>query len=138
MKSFWLYLILAGLPILGITLILFIGRDLQAPASVKGTWLITGLAQSEVEDACGVTLSWQGQPQMLVSQSGPDLIIALNDSDHTTLKGYLDDLSISAQEAGSSATPGGLGLTAEVDRQAEPDHMYGTLTSNQCAGPIPF
>jgi hypothetical protein len=72
--------------------------------------------------------------QMVISQSGPELLIVFNDAAHTAMTGTLSGLSIAAETSGAS-TPV-LRLTADVDRQSEPHQLSGSLQAVGCNGPL--
>ena len=68
--------------------------------------------------------------QMVISQSGTDLLIVFNDAAHTGMTGSLSGLSIAAET--SSASTFELQLAAEVDRQVEPHRLSGSLQASGC------
>jgi hypothetical protein len=133
-KTITHYLLFVGLPLLGVLVALGIGRDLSAPVAVHGTWALAIPLQPALE--CQVFAGWNGEMQMAISQSGPDLIIGFSDKTLPGLTGSLTGLSISAA-TGSGAVPQ-LQLTAEVERHGDSDRVLGSLQANGCDEPLDF
>ncbi len=134
LKTIFQYLLFVGLPLLGVLGALGIGRNLGAPAAVHGTWALAIPLQPALE--CQVFAGWNGETQMAISQSGPNLIIVFSDKPLPGLTGSLTGLSISAA-TGSGAAPQ-LQLTAEVERQGDPDRLLGSLQASGCDQPLDF
>jgi hypothetical protein len=133
-KTLLQYLLFVGFPLLGVLGALGIGRNLSAPAAVHGTWALAIPQQPALQ--CQVFTGWNGEMQMAISQSGPDLIIVFSDKAHTALTGSLTGLSISAA-TGSGAVPQRQ-LTADVYRMSEPNRMGGSLLAMGCDTPLNF
>lgn len=134
LKTILQYMLFVGLPLLGVLGALGIGRNLSAPAAVHGTWALAIPLQPALE--CQVFAGWNGETQMAISQSGPDLIIVFSDDTLPGLTGSLTGPSISAA-TGSGAVPQ-LQLIAEVDRQSDPDRLLGSLQASGCGQPLDF
>ena len=135
MKPVLLYLVLVGIPILGILGLLQVGQTLSAPISVAGTWNAQLSLPSQLDSAAGDPLIHPGPTLLNISQSGPDLLIAFDDDQKTTLVGHVRDMTIDASffRDGRAATNSTSSATrtidfhARVDRQTEPDRLVGVL-----------
>jgi hypothetical protein len=121
-KLFISYLLLVGIPILGVFGLLRLGANLAAPVAVAGEWLLAEAPYS----GCMSDLVWEQPPKMAIAQSGRLLVVSLNDANHSVLTGKLDGLAISA-ESGSR-----LWLRAAVDKSADPYQMQVELTVSGC------
>ena len=87
LKTIFQYLLFVGLPLLGVLVALALGRNLGAPAAVHGTWALAIPLQPALQ--CQVFAGWNGETQMAISQSGPDLIIVFSDKALPGLTGSL-------------------------------------------------
>lgn len=132
MKSFLQYAALVGIFVLGVLGILRLGHSLQAPASVGGNWTLQLTLPPGLDPACTLALPGTDSAVLEISQSGPELVLTLNDANQTTFSGQLAGLKINA----SSKQEPGWQLEADVDRQPEPDRLVGTLASGSCAASI--
>jgi hypothetical protein len=126
------YVLLVGVPLLGLAGVLKAGHALTAPISVDGTWTL----QTDTATLCGWTLQ---NPVLTISQSGRDLVVGLNNGLNAagtgTLAGATMDAALplpatAADHCGSDAT---LALRAAIDSKAEPKTMLGTISVNGCA-----
>jgi hypothetical protein len=134
MKTVFQYFILVGVSVLGILGILRLGQGLKAPASVGGVWSLQWANPVSVKSNCP-SISFEAEsPEILISQSGPAVVITLHDATQTTFSGRLSELTIDARAKRNPQ----LHLVASIDRQVEPDQLQGVLTSNQCAVAINF
>ena len=70
MKVLGQYIIMVGIPLLCMLGILWAGADLQAPQSVGGVWAVSIVSFSD--QGCEGYHAWQGEPQLVISQSGSD------------------------------------------------------------------
>ena len=82
-KTLLQYLLFVGLPLLGVLVALALGRNLGAPAAVHGTWALAIPQQPALQ--CQAFAGWNGETQMAISQSGPDLIIVFSDKALTSV-----------------------------------------------------
>ena len=140
MKVLLLYLVLVGLPVAGVFGIVWLGRDLKPPISVGGAWSV------ELSNRTGVTLpcyAFSSSKELIlhVSQSGPHLVLTLNDQNATGLSGELNGTSLTAKSLEKIAlTPGAPGqstaiqLQANIDRLPGLERLRGTLTVANCPG----
>jgi len=133
MKPVLLYLVLVGIPILGILGLLQVGQTLSAPISVAGTWNAQLSLPSQLDSAAGDPLIHPGPTLLNISQSGPRLFLAFNDDQKTTLVGNVQDMTIDASvfrdgRANSSSLAATIiHFHGKVNRQTEPDRLVGVL-----------
>ncbi|MEO8295120.1 MAG: hypothetical protein ABI613_06345 [Gemmatimonadota bacterium] len=73
MKVMLLYLVLVGLPILGVSMIVKAGGRIVPPISVGGIWRLAA-----VQDSSCRGMPFPDTLVMTVAQSGPELIVHLN------------------------------------------------------------
>ena len=141
------YILLVGLPLLGLVGILKSGRRLAAPFSVDGDWKIESDSHPAVS-SCGNFLSSVSNAPLSISQSGKSLVVTLRGGTKTTT-GTLDGKTVRAQFAGTvrSGTDksgaaecgdGSLTLAATLDPLAEPRTLSGTLSIEGCGSCAPL
>lgn len=89
---FVLYLVMVGLPFLGVLAVLELGSSVEAPVRVAGEWQIDGELESNLDTPCAPLLSRFYAPVISISQSGKFLEIALpNRSRDRLLGSFADD-----------------------------------------------
>jgi hypothetical protein len=134
------YVLLVGLPLLGLAGVLRSGRSLNAPFSVDGSWKIDAGAAHLSAAPCGDFLSSVSNSPVSISQSGTSLVIALGGK---TTTGTLTGKTIKAQFAGANSpnatdcSDRALALTATLDPLTEPRTMSGRLSVEGCASCAP-
>src|SRR5688500_11787358 len=101
LRSFIVYVVLVGLPLIGVAGALYLGERLAAPASVKGRWRLE--ASAPCMSGLGETLS--------IVQSGPDVQLTFNAAAPLTVPGRVSGLQIEATDAA-----GTLALEATLDQ----------------------
>jgi hypothetical protein len=116
------YLLLVGVPVLGLLGILEAGRGISAPLSIGGDWAI------ELDPAARCANSPAGlrQPALSISQSGTQALITLNDGHATTLDATVQGATLAA---GS--------LTAAISGKPGERVLEGTMNFDGCA-PVTF
>jgi hypothetical protein len=135
------YILLVGLPLLGLVGVLRSGRKLSAPISVDGTWKINADNAVLANYPCSSVPSFLDAP-LLISQSGKSLAISLGKA-KTVATGLLENRSLKAsvpQGTDSSSPACGadfFALTAMVDPMSEPRSLSGTLSAPGCASCAP-
>jgi hypothetical protein len=132
MKTVLQYAVLVGASIIVILGILHVGRNLKAPASVGGRWTLQVTKSQDSDPACDPLSSISFPPELLISQSGPELVLTINNAEKITYTGKLDGLKINARSNHEPAWQ----FVAEIDRQVEPDQLSGSLRSDECAAAI--
>ena len=132
------YILLVGLPLVGLAGVLKTGRHLTAPISVDGTWKVEATA-SHASTPCDQAIASLLSSNLIVSQSGRSLELTLGEGNKIDFPGQLEGDNITA-----SLMPG-LGcrddqpvtLTASVDAKSEPKGLAGTLKCASCP-PLEF
>jgi hypothetical protein len=145
MKAVLHYLLLVGMPVLGVFALLRAGERLTAPVSVGGTWNLEIDSQFVDSPACTTLSSQSEQPVLTISQSGPHLRLTFNDEGKTMLVGEIDDTTIVANAIRQPAAgdtrdnhAAVIHFEAIVNRQTEPDRLEGTLIMNDCRVSAPL
>jgi len=136
MKPILLYLVLVGLPILGIFALLRAGQKLSAPISLAGTWNARLNLETPPDSSVREVPIHPGPAVLSITQSGPHVFLTFDDLQKTTLVGKVQDLTIDASFIPASGGPtntSGPATTAiyfhgRVDRQTEPDRLLGVIT----------
>ena len=138
MKALLLYVVLVGVPIAGVFGIVWLGRDLKPPISVGGAWSME-LGNRPVDALPCNAFASSKSLTLNVSQSGPYLVLSLNDQNATRLSGEANGASITAASpeqmtTGSPGAANAIQLQANIDRQPGQDRLQGTLTVANCPG----
>jgi hypothetical protein len=134
------YILLVGLPLLGLAGVLRSGRSLKAPFSVDGAWNVDAGAGHATAAPCEAFLSSVFNSQVSISQSGTSLVIGLAGK---TTTGTLSWRTIQAQFSGADnptatdCSDRGLVLSAALDPLAEPRTLSGRLSFEGCASCAP-
>ena len=137
------YILLVGLPLLGLAGVLRTGRTLTAPISIDGTWKIEADPGRIATQPCAQSASVFSS--FVISQSGTTFVLTLNNAAKTVASGVLDGKSLKAsvvpaqESAGKSGCSGDqpLTLTATVDPATEPKSMNGLVSVTGCASCVP-
>ena len=130
-KPVLLYLVLVGIPVLGILGLLQVGQTLSAPISLAGTWS-AHLDAPNGNSIAGNHLLHAGPTVLNISQSGPQVTLAFNDDQKTTLVGNVRAMDINAVGSGQDGATGksattSIYLTAKLERQTEPARLAGIV-----------
>jgi len=126
------YILLVGVPLLGLAGVLKAGHALTAPISIDGSWTLA------TSPATGFGQTLQNSV-LTISQSGNGLVVSINGGLNTTGAGTLAGATVdaalplpatAAYQCGNDAT---LALNAAIDSKAEPKTMLGTISVKGCA-----
>ena len=130
------YILLVGLPLLGLVGVLRSGRRLTAPLSVDGTWKIEADARSIAGHACTSLPTLLTSP-LVLSQSGRDLEVSFKGK--LPSPGTLDNnnLKSSIPVAGDPSCGNSVMLAAVVDPLSEPRSLAGQFSFPECSGCAP-
>jgi|SRR5579863_6581136 len=128
------YVLLVGLPLLGLAGVLKAGYALTAPISVDGLWTL----ETDTAELCGHTLQ---HSVLTVSQSGKNLVVYFNHDPNGTDRGTatLAGASLQAMLPLPALGPNYCGRDASlemkgvVDSKGEPKTMLGTISVKGCA-----
>jgi hypothetical protein len=139
MRAILLYILLVGIPVLGVVGILRLGQGLRPPTSVGGTWVVE-IGRPAVEaPSCIAEHLGSHHLVLSISQSGTHLLVTLSGEKRTTLEGEIKDGSITAgshRRLGAGAEAPGedvaaIGFHATVDRREKTDRLLGMLTFSE-------
>jgi len=134
------YILLVGLPLLGLAGVLRFGRGLSAPISVSGVWKLGADGALLPAGKCGKGLASLQNALLTISQSGKELIVSVNNEslaigsgvmEGTTLKATLPLLETPTKEP-ICGSDNGIMLTATVDPKLDPRSMQGTISFREC------
>ena len=137
------YILLVGLPLVGLAGVLRSGRSLNAPFSIDGAWKVDAGAAHLSSAPCGDFLSSVSDSPLTISQSGTSLVIGLGGK---TTTGTLAGKTVKAQFAvaenpkAADCSDHSLTLTATLDPLTEPRTLRGRLTVESCesCAPVEF
>ena len=139
MKAVLLYLVLVGAPVAGIYGIVCLGQDLKPPMSVAGAWTVELAPRAPDTPPCKGFVVSSKSLILKVTQSGPHLLLTLNDQSATRLSGEVNFESLSARSPEEVETrQGATGITssievqAGIDRHSGVDRLSGTFTFANC------
>jgi hypothetical protein len=138
------YVLLVGLPVVGLAGVLKRGRSITAPISIDGTWTLQADPGSLAALACGKSPALSDLA-MAISQSGGSLTLTLGNGTKSPASGVLvgrtlkasilpswsDDAECSGRE---------LSLVANVDPTSNPRSLSGTISLSDCTAcqPVEF
>jgi len=135
------YILLVGLPLLGLVGVLRSGRGLVAPISVDGVWKFVTDGPNPPAGMCGKSLASIQDSLVTISQSGSRLTLTLNNGSTATGSGVIERTSLNAtvplswqpmNEPGCGSNTVVM-LSATVNPKAEARAMQGTISVNDCA-----
>jgi hypothetical protein len=142
------YVVLVGLPMLGVLEALQLGRGLRAPTRVVGKWVLQPDASYTGGSNCVKLLSLLKDPVLSMSQSGTHLVLSFNDGLKTSLTGSIEQTSLAASvssqpesSVGEAGCDGGrIYLKAIVEGEPEQQRLSGTLMMPGCheCSPVSF
>jgi hypothetical protein len=142
------YILLVGLPILGLVGVLKRGRSLTAPISVDGVWQVQADPVQVAALPCGKTLAYTPDTALAISQSGRNFTLTLVNGPKSSGSGVLDGTALKASVVPSAAwsEEAGCGngrelsLVATVDPKSDPRSLAGMLSVSNCpsCAPVKF
>jgi hypothetical protein len=142
------YILLVGLPILGLAGILKRGHKITAPVSVDGVWKLHADTAHLAALPCGKSLASAPDIAMAISQSGGNFTWSLVDGPKSAGSGVLDGatlrIAVVPSVPWSSEADCGRGhefmLLATVDPKTNPRSLTGTISLNDCpsCSPVEF
>jgi len=152
------YVLFVGFPILILLGILRIGRTLSAPVSVNGNWKVEAASTAPVDGHCPIAGPFNDNSFFVISQSGPNLRVALSGSKSTGVvasgtiasgmiaagviaDGTIDGKTVKVSIPSLRSNPANSNcggdqshiLLATVDANAEPRTLTGSLSADHCA-----
>ena len=131
------YVFLVALPIAGLAGILRSGRNLKAPASIDGVWMINTVRTVETPSSCVSTFGLNVDAQVALSQSGRNFEIS---TDKITGTGIVEGSTLRAslrsvrprRAVANCGSNDSLILTATLDAAASPHALSGVLSVPGC------
>jgi hypothetical protein len=148
------YVLLVGLPIVGLVGVLKSGRNLSAPISVDGVWQLQANSAQLASLPCGKALGDSSNTTLSISQSGKNFSLGFgtinpSDGSRSVASGVIEGTRLRASlpaARAASAADGGcvqgreLTLVATVNPKADPRSLAGTLSINDCpsCAPVEF
>jgi hypothetical protein len=129
------YVLLVGIPLLGVAGVLGAGRRLTAPISIAGSWDLQIDPSTNQAQSCVARLGFTRPTILDISQSGRYLTLTLNNQTKVGLQGTLQGKTVAANLTSpleASCGPAGLSLRAEVDPKDGPRIMSGILSFDGC------
>jgi hypothetical protein len=129
------YILLVGLPVLGLVGVLKTGRGVVAPISLDGTWTLQADPLRLASLPCGKSLTTS---DLSISQSGGNFTLSLTNGPKSAASGVLvgNTLKASLFPSLSDDTDCGRGhelaLLATVDPNATPRSLIGTISLSDC------
>jgi hypothetical protein len=135
------YILLVGLPLLGLASVLRTGRALSAPISVDGVWKFGMDGADLPAGRCSRSLASLQDSLVTISQSGKGLTLSLDNGSRAAGSGVIEGTALNAAFPLSavSANEPGCGaasvftLAATIDPKSEPRSMLGTISVDGCA-----
>ena len=143
MKAVLLYLVLVGAPFAGIYGIVCLGQDLKPPMSVAGAWNVELTPRTADTVPCkGFNVSSKSLI-LKVTQTGPHLVLTLNDQSATRLSGEVNFESLTARSLEETETRQGASsvqMQGNIERHSGVERMSGTFTFANCpaGSELPF
>jgi hypothetical protein len=139
MKRVFNYLMLVGIPLLGVMGVLRVGQSLPAMLCMHGPWTVE-TSQQATSPSCTEQRRQVEPLAFSISQSGPRLSISLDNERKDVLQGRIDDTDVIATVphfSGTSFLTNETGtniveLRATLDRQATPARLWGVLSFSKC------
>src|SRR5712691_211038 len=138
------YILLVGLPLLGLAGVLRTGRNRIAPISVDGVWKIETDAGRLAALSCNKSAS--AFSSVVISQSGKSLALTFNNPTKISALATLEGKSLKATIVPARDASGKSGceddqplmLTATVDPNTEPRSLTGVISMNGCPSCSPL
>jgi hypothetical protein len=140
------YILLVGLPIVGLVGVLRTGRTLKAPISVDGSWQLQADPVQLATLPCGKALM-EEDAALVISQSGNNFTLGISNGAKSSGSGLIEGRNVtasitpSADWSGQAACVGNeLSLIATVDPTADPRLLIGKLSAKNCSScePVEF
>jgi hypothetical protein len=133
------YVLLVGLPLLGLLGILKVGRTLTAPRSLAGLWRIEKINRASSLPCANAAVAAK-DAWVRVSQSGKQLVFTLEALPRMSALGVLEGQTVRASlqpsvlDVSATCAEGrSLTLTATVGSDRESDILAGAVSVDGCA-----
>ena len=134
------YVLLVGLPVVGLLGVLKSGRALKAPPSIDGVWQLHSDASQLAALPGGKMLAENPDAAFAISQSGRNFTLSLPNGAKSVSSGVLDGTALKASialaedwSANENCGDRRLTLTATLDPDANPRTLTGELSVIHCS-----
>jgi hypothetical protein len=133
-KPVVLYLLFVGIPLLGLIVVLQLGRLVRPTPSVDGKWRVD--AQGQLATALMCRDSIPGNEQWLfdVTQSGQHVTLRLENARDVVLRGNLERGVVEASARQKDGSPA-IRLNAQIEPPRAPQTLVGKLGIADCPAP---
>jgi hypothetical protein len=140
------YILLVGLPLLGLAGVLRTGRSLSAPISVGGVWKPEANSGNLSSHPCDKTLSFLVNSSWAISQSGKSVVLSFDDPTRTIMSGALEGKALRASAVSARDPKSNSGcrddqrftMIATVDPSTEPRSLTGRVAVDGCEACAPL
>jgi hypothetical protein len=142
------YVVLVGLPMLGLMAVLNTGQRLRAPNSVDGVWKVETDISRLSSLPCLTSVSLLRNTSVVISQSGKSLVLSLDHGSKATASGFIEGNTLTASvlppvEYASETGCGSdrlLTVSATLKGSARPRSLIGAFAVEGCAScpPVEF
>ena len=138
MKASRLYAPMVGIPLIGVLIILHVGRRLEAAPAIHGAWRVRSAASTAGTAGCVGNLTADSIHTIVVSQSGPRATLQLQSVD----AGVWANATVRIADHTATGTvdgpwPGNCAghvvLTLRFAARPAADSAYGTIADTTCA-----
>ena len=133
------YVLLVGIPLLGLLGALRLGRYLTAPTSVDGVWEISEDPEGSTPDECAESTDRGRKMALTISQSGSNLVASLSSDSLNTADGQIADntitipsLNVTNPDKNNCGKGRLFSLVATVSQATSPAKMDGLFVAQGC------
>lgn len=138
MKASRLYAPMVGVPLIGVLIILHLGRRLEAAPAIHGAWRVRSAASTAGTAGCVANVTADSVHAVFASQSGPRVALQVQSVDAgiwanaaLLITGHTATGTVSGPWPGDCA--GRVVLTLRFPDRAVADSAYGTIADTTCA-----
>lgn len=125
------YILLVGLPLLGLAGVLRTGRHLTAPVSIDGEWKLQTTSHN-LSGGCVKAASQLPDSLMTISQSGKGLVVSFSNGPKLSGSAVLDGVTVDGTVSQTGENVCSLDLLASVDTKSEPRAISGAMSVTGC------
>jgi len=131
-RNFFLaYIVLVGVPLLGLAGVLRTGRNLTAPVSIDGNWRLQTTSQN-LSGACLKSVFQLSGSEMTISQSGRGLVLGFNSGPKLSGSAVLNGTAVNGSISQADDNACSLDLLASVDSKSEARVLSGSMSVTGC------
>jgi len=132
------YVLLVGLPLAGLAGVLKSGHSIKAPVAIDGTWNVDSTSLHTAGQSCDKAVSALAASSFLISQSGRNLTLTLQNANKTSGDGSLDGtslnvpLAVTDSQMPACAAGQALVLTGTIQADTDRRSMSGLMWVADC------